>query len=150
LPPTLLCFVLLSFSFLHDIEYIHVFIVPQATLWRYILVKRRWSCPRPGVSCQKRRWPCTAERGADPPSHRVSLGLMTVSERPPAKYLVGPLVVRFLAHFLMLGPQTVSRGVEPASLVDICKNIFYISSPAFSCRLIFLSTSLYHSTGVYC
>jgi hypothetical protein len=29
------------------------------------------------------------------PSHRVSVGLMTASERPPAKYLVGPLVVRF-------------------------------------------------------
>jgi hypothetical protein len=69
------------------------------------------------------------------PSHRVSVGLMTVSERPPAKYLVGPLVVRFLAYFLFLDPRTVSRGGEPASFVDICKTILYIPSPAF-----FLST----------
>jgi hypothetical protein len=56
----------------------------------------------------------------------VSLGLMTVSERPPAKYLVGPLVVRFLAYFLFLDPQTVSRGVAPASFGGYLQKHFYI------------------------
>jgi hypothetical protein len=62
----------------------------------------------------------------------VSLGLMTVSERPPAKYLVGPLVVRFLAYFLIFGPQTVSRGVEPACVGGhLQKHFFHFNDVLF-------------------
>jgi hypothetical protein len=58
---------------------------------------------------------------------------MTASERPPAKYLVGPLVVRFLAYFLIFGPRTVSRGVTPASSGGFeQKNIFRVKGTSFS------------------
>ena len=71
------------------------------------------------------------------PSHRVSVGLMTVSERPAAKYFVGPLVVRFFAYFLIFGLQTVSRGVEPAYVVGHLQNLLLHHQTLFSRQPIF-------------
>jgi hypothetical protein len=79
------------------------------------------------------------------PSHRVSLGLMTVSERPPAKYLVGPLVVRFLAYFLILDPKTVSRGIRPMRCLENSqKIILYFRDVVFLLLFIFLLESQKH------
>jgi hypothetical protein len=73
---------------------------------------------------------------------------MTVSERPPAKYLVGPLVVRFLAYFLIFRPQTVSRGVEPAYVVEHLQNLFYfITNLFFLVKLFSLEST---SPSVWC